>query len=405
MIQADFVEYVFDIQGIDQENMVDVFKTRFGSMITAMQLHYEIQIVENKEEDLDDAIENEVKPMVGGSSDVSYPYQYFETFMDTVLNLKEGVSKERKDIYSRLFRSNKETLGPNNLMNANTKFLDNLYSKNNEPKDEPVVPSDLTPKPIDKDNDGELITDEEAGEEEEEEEDIEKEPENSILKTDEEAMKEDEEAMKEDEEAMKEYEPEEEAQEVISKKEEEPSDKREENQEISEKDVKQKGLLANGLEYLSNVFSNNKEPVKEIQEPNPEINAEKEKIRELETDVSEKKEGIDEHLQLANNNAEETDKQMVQSEQEQIEKETNSIQEKETQLQVLAEQEQLLKEASREEKNENQQTDMIISENTKEQTNKRTNIIRVKLVVERKNGFSQLEIIKKGRLPPDFNSR
>ena len=49
MISDDYVEYVFDLQEIDGENILEIFKHRFGNLVTQLHLNYDITQIKDLE--------------------------------------------------------------------------------------------------------------------------------------------------------------------------------------------------------------------------------------------------------------------------------------------------------------------------------------------------------------------
>jgi hypothetical protein len=105
MISNDYVEYVFDLQEIDGENILEIFKHRFGTVVSQLHLNYEITQLEDIQEE--DDFEEKI---IGGATDGStlpsstFPYNTFESFMDQITQLNGSVSSERSKIFNSLFR-------------------------------------------------------------------------------------------------------------------------------------------------------------------------------------------------------------------------------------------------------------------------------------------------------------
>ena len=89
MIKGDYIEYEFDLFSIKNEDVIENFKKRFGSIITKKGLHYEIYEIGNDK-------------MSGGSAS-TFPYNKFEETLDTLLGKKNELSNNSKTLYDSLF--------------------------------------------------------------------------------------------------------------------------------------------------------------------------------------------------------------------------------------------------------------------------------------------------------------
>ena len=107
MIKGDYIEYEFDLYSIKNEDVIENFKKRFGSIITKKGLHYEIYEIDNDK-------------MSGGSAS-TFPYNKFEETLDTLLGKKNELSNDSKTLYDSLFSDFKGALendiAKNNLEN------------------------------------------------------------------------------------------------------------------------------------------------------------------------------------------------------------------------------------------------------------------------------------------------
>jgi len=108
MIKGDYIEYEFDLYSIKNEDVIENFKKRFGSIITKKGLHYEIYEIDNDK-------------MTGGSGS-TFPYNKFEETLDTLLGKKNELSNNSKNLYDSLFSNFKgaseNDIAKNNLENS-----------------------------------------------------------------------------------------------------------------------------------------------------------------------------------------------------------------------------------------------------------------------------------------------
>jgi hypothetical protein len=122
------IDYYFDLQSIDNENVIDILKNMIDSNnISDEPLDYQLEILDNK---------NQTIIFKGGEPTATIPYRYFEEVADYLTHRKREVEEERNS------------------------FLDSLF-KPTKPKEEEVVESapvdisettnevDLSPSPLD----------------------------------------------------------------------------------------------------------------------------------------------------------------------------------------------------------------------------------------------------------------
>jgi hypothetical protein len=112
------IDYYFDLQTIDNENVVDILKNIIDSNnISDEPLDYQFEILDNESQQI---------IFKGGEATTTIPYRYFEEVADYLTNRKREVEEER------------------------TSFLDSLF-KPTKPKEEEVVvenpPTDNIPEP------------------------------------------------------------------------------------------------------------------------------------------------------------------------------------------------------------------------------------------------------------------
>ena len=112
------IDYYFDLQTIDNENVVDILKNIIDSNnISDEPLDYQFEILDNESQQI---------IFKGGEATTTIPYRYFEEVADYLTHRKREVEEER------------------------TSFLDSLF-KPTKPKEEEVVvenpPTDNIPEP------------------------------------------------------------------------------------------------------------------------------------------------------------------------------------------------------------------------------------------------------------------
>lgn len=157
MSNKNHVEYFFDLQNIKDENVVELFKNRFGKIIEDSQLHYEIYELFDEDEFDEDDENNEgtedigdgtIQKMVGGNSETStFPYNKFESMMETLSKWKDGIDSERSSAYETLFKPIKKNDTPqlanqppaeNNILTRSFGYLTEAVTKKNVPIIEPL---------------------------------------------------------------------------------------------------------------------------------------------------------------------------------------------------------------------------------------------------------------------------
>jgi hypothetical protein len=117
MIKGDYIEYEFDLYSIKNEDVIENFKKRFGSIITKKGLHYEIYEIDNDK--------------MSGGSESTFPYNKFEETLDILIEKKNELSNDSKTLYESLFSDFKDAL-ENNI--AEKKLDNNNLSTQNEEK-------------------------------------------------------------------------------------------------------------------------------------------------------------------------------------------------------------------------------------------------------------------------------
>jgi len=157
MSNKNHVEYFFDLQNVKDENVVELFKNRFGKIIEESQLHYEIYELFDEDEFDEDDENNEgaedigdgtIQKMVGGNSETStFPYNKFESMMETLSKWKDGINAERTSAFDSLFKPIKKNDTPplanqppaeNNILTRSFGYLTEAVTKKNVPIIEPL---------------------------------------------------------------------------------------------------------------------------------------------------------------------------------------------------------------------------------------------------------------------------
>jgi len=133
MIKGDYIEYEFDLFSIKNEDVIENFKKRFGSIITKKGLHYEIYEIGNDK-------------MSGGSAS-TFPYNKFEETLDTLLGKKNELSNNSKTLYDSLF-SNFTGVLENDV--AKKKLENNEISSESEEQPEEKTEENVEDKPEEK---------------------------------------------------------------------------------------------------------------------------------------------------------------------------------------------------------------------------------------------------------------
>jgi hypothetical protein len=93
------IDYYFDLQSIDNENVVDILKNIIDSNnISDEPLDYQLEILDN---------ENQTIIFKGGESMTTIPYRYFEEVADYLTHRKREVEEERNSFLDSLFKPTK----------------------------------------------------------------------------------------------------------------------------------------------------------------------------------------------------------------------------------------------------------------------------------------------------------
>ena len=137
MIKGDYVEYVFDLQNIKGENVINLFNDRIGKILVNMGLHYEIEEVKNDEDDnKSDTAEKSIKELekiTGGGRPFkkTFPYRGFDSFVNALLSAKTQISEERENSFRDLFKNINEEAYINKTSENFTKQMVNETAKEN----------------------------------------------------------------------------------------------------------------------------------------------------------------------------------------------------------------------------------------------------------------------------------
>ena len=95
------IDYYFDLQTIDNENVVDILKNIIDSNnISNEPLDYQFEILDN---------ENESIIFKGGEPTTTIPYRYFEEVADYLTHRKREAEEERISFLDSLFKPTKPT--------------------------------------------------------------------------------------------------------------------------------------------------------------------------------------------------------------------------------------------------------------------------------------------------------
>lgn len=444
MISDDYVEYVFDLQEIDGENILEIFKHRFGAVVSQLHLNYEITQLEDIQED--DDFEEKIK---GGASDGStpssstFPYNTFESFMDQITQLNGSVSSERSKIFNSLFRYDrrrlsKSILEPKSFIETNTKFLSSVFPKEKTDNENNAILSE-------KDNGSssdtfkDTLLPDTLEADEQKKEDNEEPSLAELINIETPVIKED----KEEDVNNKPSDKDEKQEGMVSKgmtyltsvfsapkveenKESEPkTNEKEESVKIPE-DVdpaqRKDGVLSSGINYVTSLFSKSDGKVAETKdklEQEKQMEEEKkEEEKKILSEIEDQKENVDvinegleqdkavleEHEQIVEGEPElsSEEKSEIEREREQVVKDENLLEEETEKLNKVEEKSQEINKAIETHAETVEETEKILEEEIREQSkgDKRSNIIKIRLVVEKKSGLTTLEIIKKGRLAP-----
>uniref|UniRef100_A0A6C0KK04 Uncharacterized protein n=1 Tax=viral metagenome TaxID=1070528 RepID=A0A6C0KK04_9ZZZZ len=116
------IDYYFDLQSIDNENVVDILKNIIDSNnISDEPLDYQFEILDNETQEI---------IFKGGEATTSIPYRYFEEVADYLTHRKREVEEERNNFLDSLFKPTK----PKEEEESNS-FFDSLF-KPTKPKEE-----------------------------------------------------------------------------------------------------------------------------------------------------------------------------------------------------------------------------------------------------------------------------
>lgn len=185
MIKGDYIEYEFDLYSIKNEDVIENFKKRFGSIITKKGLHYEIYEIDNDK-------------MTGGTAS-TFPYNKFEETLDTLLGKKNELSNDSKTLYDSLFSNftgplendvAKKKLENNEIPSESEEDAEERTEEDTEDKPEEKTEENVEEKPEEKtEEDADEKTEEKPEErteenvEEKSEEDVEEKTEEDATKT------------------------------------------------------------------------------------------------------------------------------------------------------------------------------------------------------------------------------
>jgi hypothetical protein len=93
------IDYYFDLQTIDNENVVDILKNIIDSNnISDEPLDYQFEILDNESQQI---------IFKGGEATTTIPYRYFEEVADYLTNRKREVEEERSSFLDSLFKPTK----------------------------------------------------------------------------------------------------------------------------------------------------------------------------------------------------------------------------------------------------------------------------------------------------------
>jgi len=93
------IDYYFDLQSIDNENVVDILKNIIDSNnISDEPLDYQFEILDNETQQI---------IFKGGEATTTIPYRYFEEVADYLTNRKREVEEERSSFLDSLFKPTK----------------------------------------------------------------------------------------------------------------------------------------------------------------------------------------------------------------------------------------------------------------------------------------------------------
>jgi len=116
------IDYYFDLQSIDNENVVDILKNIIDSNnISDEPLDYQFEILDNETQEI---------IFKGGEATNTIPYRYFEEVADYLTHRKREVEEERNNFLDSLFKPTK----PKEEEESNS-FFDSLF-KPTKPKEE-----------------------------------------------------------------------------------------------------------------------------------------------------------------------------------------------------------------------------------------------------------------------------
>lgn len=120
----NFHNIEFDLYKLKGVDVFDIFKSKVESKLRENNIKYDIKMIDENE-------------MIGGSNS-TYPYNYFEDTIDSIIGRKIENKQERKDMFDFLFSTNDKNKDAINNNNKENGFFD--YFKN---KQEPVSTQDV----------------------------------------------------------------------------------------------------------------------------------------------------------------------------------------------------------------------------------------------------------------------
>ena len=119
----------FDLYKIKGVDVFEIFKNKVVSKLRELNIKYDIKLVDEMEEE-----------MIGGggsqSNKTTYPYNYFEGAIDTIVGKQRDNKEERKNMFLDLFSSKKDS-GAKQEDKSNM-FNFNLFNRNKVDEDKPI---------------------------------------------------------------------------------------------------------------------------------------------------------------------------------------------------------------------------------------------------------------------------
>ena len=117
------IDYYFDLQSIDNENVVDILKNIIDSNnISDEPLDYQFEILDNETQQI---------IFKGGEATTTIPYRYFEEVADYLTHRKREVEEERNNFLDSIFKPTKPT----------EEVVENAPTDISEPTNDEIPPS------------------------------------------------------------------------------------------------------------------------------------------------------------------------------------------------------------------------------------------------------------------------